>query len=89
MRKIEDLNSVCENWKPDRDAKGNLLKEKACRSCYFNLFGYCWIHEYNSGHRLVVSALEGDKQAERILWQRIADNLERLLEELRKEAFEE
>ena len=73
MRKIEDLNSVCKNWKPGRDVKGNPLKVKACWACYFNLWSYCWIDEYNSSDKLVVYALEGDERAKRILYRRLKE----------------
>ena len=50
MRKITPSVDRCESWKPGRNAKGEVmdyLPEEAhgCWSCYYNLFGYCWIED--------------------------------------------
>ena len=67
MRKIKDLNSVCESWKSGRNVKGEPLKVRACWACYFNLFGYCWLEEYNKGTLCVRLALEGNEEAKQLL----------------------
>ena len=69
VTKIANLYSCCKSWKPARNAKGYLLKDKACWSCYFNLFAYCWLE--SKDNKLVSFALEDTEMAKQELHKRI------------------
>jgi len=69
-KKIVNFYACCEKWKPGRNSKGELLKDKACWSCYYNLFGYCWVE---SDSKLVALALEDVELAKQELHRRLEE----------------
>jgi len=71
MRKIENFEGSCDDWKPGRNVKGDLLTTRACWACYINLFARCWLDEYKKNNKLIVFALEGDERAKQILYNKL------------------
>ena len=69
-KKIVDLNACCEKWKPGLNIKGELLKQKACWSCRYNLFGYCWVE---ADSKLVALALDDVETAKQELHKRLEE----------------
>jgi len=69
-KKIVNFYACCEKWKPAKYdiAKFELKKEKACWTCYYNLFGCCWVE---SDSKLVALALEDVESAKQELHRRL------------------
>ena len=71
--KIVNFHNCCEDWKPGRNAKGELQTDKACWNCYFNLFAHCWLE--SKGNKTVALALEDVEMAKQELHKHIERRL--------------